>query len=308
MKEYLYSEIFYSIQGEGKYTGIPTAWLRYFNCNLQCNGFGQKEPTKPETYVLPYQTIDISNIKVMEELPVFQYGCDSSYSWSKKFKHLQRSGSPEKIASLIIDTIKNDHNPDGLFTHPQTGLEQHMCFTGGEPLLPKSQECTVELFKYWDEVKNSPLWITFETNGTKEITYELEKLILTRLREKTTKEFFFSISPKLFNTSGEPSRKAIHPEIIAQYDSISNGKGQLKFVVNGRQETWDELDDVLHKLRQAGIRFPVYVMPVGATAEGQAGMLEGHMDAGKIAEQALKRGFNVSSRVHVNLWGNLIGV
>ena len=26
-KKYYYSEIFYSIQGEGHYTGVPTAWL-----------------------------------------------------------------------------------------------------------------------------------------------------------------------------------------------------------------------------------------------------------------------------------------
>ena len=40
-KKYYYSEIFYSIQGEGHYTGVPTAWIRFFLCNLQCNGFGQ---------------------------------------------------------------------------------------------------------------------------------------------------------------------------------------------------------------------------------------------------------------------------
>ena len=43
-KEYLYSEIFKSIQGEGTYTGVHTLWLRFFMCNLQCNGFGQQDP------------------------------------------------------------------------------------------------------------------------------------------------------------------------------------------------------------------------------------------------------------------------
>jgi len=38
---YAYSEIFDSIQGEGEYTGYPTAWLRFYLCNLQCNGFSK---------------------------------------------------------------------------------------------------------------------------------------------------------------------------------------------------------------------------------------------------------------------------
>ncbi len=78
-----YSEIFHSIQGEGKYTGVPTAWLRFFLCNLQCDGFMQKDPTNPDTYELPYLNIDPQEFESLEDLPVFNKGCDSSYSWSK---------------------------------------------------------------------------------------------------------------------------------------------------------------------------------------------------------------------------------
>ena len=59
-KKYYYSEIFYSIQGEGHYTGVPTAWLRFFLCNLQCNGFGQIDPTNPDTYELPFEDFDVT--------------------------------------------------------------------------------------------------------------------------------------------------------------------------------------------------------------------------------------------------------
>ena len=82
------SEMFLSLQGEGLYTGKNTAWVRMFNCNLTCSGFFQKDPTRPETYVLPYEELDISRISMVEELPVFETGCDSSYSWAKKYKHL----------------------------------------------------------------------------------------------------------------------------------------------------------------------------------------------------------------------------
>ena len=82
-KKYYYSEIFYSIQGEGHYTGVPTAWIRFFLCNLQCNGFGQKDPTDPSTYELPYEDFDPMSVNRVEDLPVWKHGCDSSYTWAK---------------------------------------------------------------------------------------------------------------------------------------------------------------------------------------------------------------------------------
>ena len=77
-KKYYYSEIFYSIQGEGHYTGVPTAWIRFFLCNLQCNGFGQKDPTNPETYELPYEDFDPMSVNRVEDLPVWKHGIDVS--------------------------------------------------------------------------------------------------------------------------------------------------------------------------------------------------------------------------------------
>ena len=97
-KKYYYSEIFHSIQGEGHYTGVPTTWLRFFGCNLECNGFGQDDPTDPSTYKLPYKDFDIIEVKNVEDLPVWKYGCDSSYSWSKKFAKIQKNETEEEVA------------------------------------------------------------------------------------------------------------------------------------------------------------------------------------------------------------------
>ena len=36
-----YSEIFYSIQGEGRWMGTPSVFIRLFGCNFECRGFGQ---------------------------------------------------------------------------------------------------------------------------------------------------------------------------------------------------------------------------------------------------------------------------
>ena len=97
-----YSEVFYSAQGEGAYVGIPSLWMRFFLCNLQCNGFGQKDPTDSSTYELPYETIDLTNIDSVFDLPVFDKGCDSSYTWSKRYKHLITDKTVEEAETNLL--------------------------------------------------------------------------------------------------------------------------------------------------------------------------------------------------------------
>jgi 6-pyruvoyltetrahydropterin 2'-reductase len=298
MKEYLYSEIFHSIQGEGQYTGVPTAWLRFFLCNLQCNGFGQDDPTDPKTYKLPYTDINTEDYDHMEDLPVFEYGCDSSYSWAKKFKDLQRKGTIEQIATRIRESMISSKNPKGLFNFGYTN--QHMCFTGGEPLMKHGQVASVELLHEFIEQKDEPLSVTYETNGTQLLSNDFMDFFQTWQRDRLN-EIFFSISPKLFSVSGEKADKAIRPDIISQYYKLSN-EGQLKFVINGSKESWSEMEDVIDNCRSLGVLYPVWVMPVGATVEGQK-----LLDA-DVAHEAFKRGYNVAARVHTYLFGNLIGV
>ena len=288
-KEYHYSEIFDSIQGEGHYTGVPTAWLRFFLCNLQCDGFGQKDPTDPSTYVLPYEEFDATRIKTVEELPVWEQGCDSSYSWSKKYKHLQNKATPEVIAQRIRDEFTNDYN-NGKW------LNRHMCFTGGEPLMKHAQKCVVAIMKHWIQEGDYPKFITFETNGTQPLTDEFIEFF-----NAYDGELFFSVSPKLWTVAGEQSKRAIKPEVIAQYSRLSSC-GQLKFVVGPKDEQWEEMHNVTASLRIHQVDWPVWIMPVGATVEGQK------LVDGDVARMAYQRGYNVSARVHTYLWGNTVGV
>jgi 7-carboxy-7-deazaguanine synthase len=294
-KKYYYSEIFHSIQGEGHYTGVPTAWLRFFLCNLQCNGFGQINPTDPSTYELPFEEFDTSTVSRVEDLPVWDKGCDSSYTWSKKFKHLMGQKTAVELANQIVDTIKTDSNPDGLFLHPLSGQHQHLCFTGGEPLMRHAQEAVVGILKELHKQKNLPGSITFETNGTQELTDDFVKYMTA-----IDPEIFFSISPKLWTVAGEKASKAIRPQNIVEYLSISP-HGQLKFVVGNRDEQWTEMESVIKQFRDAGVYLPVWVMPVGAREEEQ------NATAGDVAKRAFQRGYNVAARVHVHLFGNAIG-
>ena len=296
-KEHLYSEIFHSIQGEGYYTGFPTLWLRLWACNLQCHGFGQKDPTDPSTYKLPYADLDPSKYNRLEDFPVFEFGCDSSYSWSRKFKDKQHKGTPKQIYNRLIECMMKDGpNHHGLVK------DNHMCFTGGEPMLRHNQEAIIDVMRQFMAECNVPPSITIETNGTQDLDFDAGFVtMIDDYVENCGGELFWSVSPKLFTVSGEKNEKAIKPEVVENYYDLSKN-GQLKFVVNGTKECWEEVENVIRSFRARGINFPTWIMPVSATKEGQEAV------AGEIATQALKRGYKVSARVHCYLWGNVVGV
>ena len=298
-KTYKYSEIFHSFQGEGKYTGASTAWIRFFLCNLQCSGFGQKDPTDPSTYILPFEDFDVSSVKRVEDLPVWEYGCDSSYTWAKKFSHLMNEHTAEEICDKIQISFIHRSNPMGLFLHPQSRQETHLAFTGGEPML--NQEAMVAILTEFDNRGNFPYYVTMETNGTRPFKGNgLIDYISDNYFSVPDREWFWSCSPKLWSTAGEKPSKAICPEVVASYAQV--GPGQLKYVVNGTADSWREVEDYTRLFREAGVDWDVYIMPVGATKEQQE-----DEQIAEIAVEAIKRGYKVSGRLHCYIFGNKIG-
>jgi 7-carboxy-7-deazaguanine synthase len=291
-----YSEIFYSFQGEAEFAGTPAVWLRFFGCNLNCSGFGQKDPTDPSTYVLPYQTFDVNSVKRIEDLPIWTHGCDSSYSWSSRFKHLITPKSVKETCDAIEEKLRSEHNPEGLFCHPKTGQSTMLCFTGGEPMLWQKQMIAV-----LEELKsrgNIPELVTIETNATRPITDELRDFIY----DNWGVQFHFAMSPKLFNVSGE--KDVIDAANIIDYHD-AGGSACLKFVVNGTKACWDELEGALARIRSEvddrGSSMPdVWVMPVGATAES-------HENIGPLVIESMQRGYKVATRNQVYVFGNVIG-
>ena len=301
-KKYAYSEIFMSMQGEGMLTGTPGPWLRFHLCNLQCDGFFQDNPMDPSTYKLPYKDFDTSTVERVEDLPVFEYGCDSSYTWSKRFKHLMKKETASEICDKIIDSMKNEYNPDGLFVHPITDLDQHMHFTGGEPMMKHGQEAMVEIMKEFIERDNYPRYVTIETNGTQIPTDVFIDYWEDLSSSWRSIQLFWSISPKLYSVTGETHTKAINVEAVAKMMN-SDYNGQLKFVVNGTEECWIDLEDAIAEF-EAELEFspPIFLMPVGATKEQQESD-----DNADLVNEIIARGYLVSGRLHCHIFGNAIG-
>lgn len=289
-----YSETFYSAQGEGKYVGIPSLWMRFFLCNLQCDGFGQTDPTDPSTYELPYEKLDLTDITDVMQLPVFEKGCDSSYTWSKRYRHLITERSVEQAVDELEALL-----PHGKFCHPKTKQWTHMVFTGGEPLLKASQQSMIAVLEEFRKRNNYPKNVTVETNGTQELGEDLDIYIdMAKFNEGL--EWYWSISPKLWSTAGEKPSKAIKPDVVGKY-AIASPHGQLKYVVNGSEESWREVEENTKAFRDAGCNFPVWIMGIGGTLEGLK------MTEAEIADQAIQLGYNYTTRAHVHIYGNAIG-
>jgi len=101
-------EDFYSFQGEGRYAGVPSVFIRLGGCNLNCKGFG----------------VEVDGI----------VGCDSI-----KAVHEDRFGSDwrevDDLKEIVyLHTNKLNFKPD-------------IVITGGEPLLHYQNSILIEMLK-----------------------------------------------------------------------------------------------------------------------------------------------------------------
>jgi len=280
MKRYRYSECFRSIQGEGHYIGAPSVFLRFWGCNFTCEGF-----SNPERSTLDFDPADVGRL---EDMPVITQGCDTVYAWRRDFQHL----SKQATAAELCDTI------EGLcpsFRHRRSGQSIHLVLTGGEPML--SQTAIAELIDIFSQRNNLPRHITIETNGT-QAPREPFANTLKRIRDNQCK-WFWSVSPKL-SLSGEDWQKAIKPGVVANYAQLSD-IGQLKYVVDGSERCWSEIEEATAAYRSAGVSWNVWIMPVGASMEQQ----QEHQE--RICMEAVERGYNFSPRVQNWIFGNRTG-
>ena len=271
------AELFYSIQGEGRYMGVPSVFLRTFGCNFTCDSFGMPRGEKSQER----HNIVVSNYKTYNELPLVSSGCDSYASWMPEFKDLSPMLTSEAIADRIMEILPQDHWKD-----------EHLVITGGEPLLGW-QRAYPELL---DHPKMGGLKeITFETNGTQKLTSEFKQYLDTWTGlPKNKREITFSVSAKL-PASGEKWEEAICPEIVCEYEEV--GTAYLKFVVATENDIADA-ECAVGAFRSAGFKGHIYLMPVGGVESVYT------LNAKNVALAAMKRGWRYSDRLQVPLFKN----
>jgi 7-carboxy-7-deazaguanine synthase len=221
------AETFQSVQGEGRYAGTPSLFIRTSGCNLRC------------------------------------WFCDTPYtSWEPE--------GEQRTAESLLDEVRSADC-------------EHVVITGGEPLL------VPQLVPFTRSIAELGRLITIETAGTVDLPVTAGLM---------------SISPKLANSTPDHpvwrerhDRRRHRPEVIRrltrQYDY------QLKFVI-------DKPGDVADVESYLAV-FPhitpdnVYLMP-------QARDREPLREKNAWLEPlAASRGWQVSPRLHIELFGNTRG-
>lgn len=283
MEKIKIAEIFYSVQGEGRYMGVPSVFMRTFGCNFKCAGFGM--PRGEHTAEVDPIAANVHLYKDYRDLPLVSTGCDSYASWHPAFKHLSPFMSPEEIAEQITGML-----PFGKWE------DEHLVITGGEPLL-KWQNIYPELLNHpkMRDLKE----ITFETNGTQQLTPEFKKYLQDWAQNPpfASREVTFSVSAKL-SCSGEARDIAIRPDIVCEYEDV--GYTYLKFVV-ATEEDAEEALETLDIYRAEGFSGPCYLMPVGGVESVYT------LNNRRVAELAMKNGLRYSDRLQVPLFKNAWG-
>ena len=287
MQKLKVAEIFYSLQGEGKWAGVPSVFLRTFGCNFECRGFGLP---RGESTTVPEEIAEqVDQFKIYEELPLASTGCDSYASWHPKFKHLSPVLETGAVRERMEDIIPNN-------TWTQDNYQDvHLVITGGEPLLGW-QRAYPELI---DSCMDNGLQnITFETNGTQALTEDFKSWLKdTWYEQRGYQAMTFSVSAKL-PVSGEKWSEAILPEVVVEYEKY--GHTYLKFVVATEDDVF-YAEKAVNLYREHGFKGPVYLMPVGGLPEDY------HLNTAQVAELAMEKGYRYSPRLQVDIWRNAWG-
>jgi 7-carboxy-7-deazaguanine synthase len=275
------AELFYSIQGEGRYMGVPSVFLRTFGCNFKCAGFGMpRGKLSHEAIEIARTHTEIESFQKYEDLPLVSTGCDSYASWMPEFKDLSPMLSSDAIAERIMEIIPYNEWKD-----------EHLVITGGEPLLGWQRA--------YPDLLNHPKMaglkeITFETNGTQKLSKEFYQYLYDWVGPRGKSALTFSVSAKL-PCSGEKWEDAICPDIVCEYEEV--GTAYLKFVI----ATEDDFDDAVTatlEFRKAGFKGHVYLMPVGGVESVYA------LNNRTVADLAMKHGLRYSDRLQVPLFKN----
>jgi organic radical activating enzyme len=265
------SSDFYSIQGEGISSGVPSYFIRLGTCNLHCGmsrGF----------------TNDLLRSKSLVDGEIFEgdlhkegkatWTCDSVSQWLWR--------GEDKSFDYLIERWKEQ----GIYQDISHGLI-HIIWTGGEPTLPMYQKLIPQFMERWSNIEyygtNYHEWepyLEIETNGTIYIKDDLFSWLSQ-----------INCSPKLQN-SGHREKQRIVPKAIERI--MEHPNYQFKFVISTE-------DDVKEIFRDFIEPFNIPLKNIDCMP-GMDNQEDFHERTRFVMEMAKKYKFRGLTRLHISAW------
>jgi|LakMenE01Jun11ns_1017448.scaffolds.fasta_scaffold9859117_4 7-carboxy-7-deazaguanine synthase len=281
----LISSDFYSVQGEGISSGVPSYFVRLGICNLTCG------MSRAFTNMLMKE-------KSLEDGEIFEgdlhkegkatWTCDSTSQWLWR--------GEDKEFQYLIDQWKEQ----GIYEDIKNGTI-HIIWTGGEPTIKGHQEAISNFIKYWKSVDPSinkiisgglvstdkiTAFSEIETNGT----VVIDEPLWIQLDQ-------INCSPKLSN-SGMTEKQRIVPAAIKRIMEHSNY--QFKFVISNEE-------DVKELFRDFVVPFSIPLSKV-VCMPGLDDVADFEERTQFCLEMAKKYKFRGLTRLHIAAWNKTLNV
>jgi 7-carboxy-7-deazaguanine synthase len=273
----LISSDFYSVQGEGFSTGIPSYFVRLGLCNLTC-GMSRKFTNQlVKDKSLANGEIFKGDLELEGKAT---WTCDSTSQWLWR--------GEDKEFQYLIDRWKEQ----GIYEDINHGII-HIIWTGGEPTIRGHQEAIVNFNNHWNNTilygTNSHEFSPFqeiETNGTVYIGDDLFKIIDQ-----------INCSPKLSN-SGMTEKQRIIPAAIKRI--MEHDNYQFKFVISTEE-------DILEIFRDFIEPFNIPLKNV-CCMPGMDSQEQFHERTQWVLEMSKKYRIRGLSRLHISAWDKTLDV